>query len=63
MIKPKLKLYKVMVKCKVDVYVDVKAESLDQAFEKAKHLDNEDLFTFKGEYIDGETTVYGVFES
>jgi hypothetical protein len=59
----KLKTYMVMAKCNRDVSVEIKAESLGDAVAKAGDLKDEDFVKVIGDYNDGSTIVYGVFES
>jgi hypothetical protein len=59
----KLKTFQVMAKCHRDVSVEIKAENLEDALVKAKELKDGDFVEVLGDYNDGSTEIYGVFES
>ena len=59
----KTKIFTVLAKCYRDVSVKVKAESLEDAIVKAKELKDGDFVEIFGDYNDGSTEIYGVFQS
>jgi len=59
----RLKTFVVMGKIKLDTDIEISAESLEDALDKAKELNIHDFIQIKGGYNDGGSEVYGVFES
>ena len=57
-----LKDYNVQAKLDILVAITVKAESLDKALEEAKLLKTKDFVIIRGDWIDGEHTLTGIYE-
>lgn len=55
--------YNVWAHCRQTVSVEIRAQSLEEALEKAKELDEEDFVTVNGEYADGEFEITGVLKN
>ena len=58
-----LKTFMIMAKCYRDVNVEIRAENLEEALVKSKELKDEDFISVLGDYNDGNTKIYGIFES
>lgn len=58
-----LKTFHVMAKLRLDCGVDIKAESIEDAVAKARLMKETDFVEVLGEYTDGETKIFGVFEN
>lgn len=58
-----LKSFNVMAKLQLECGIDVKAESLEDAIDKARQLKELDFVDMKGDFNDGSIKVFGVWEN
>ena len=58
----KLDAYTVMVKLKIECDLSIQAESLEDAIAKARDLHEDDFITTRGNLLDSDLHINGVFE-
>lgn len=58
-----LKTFHVMAKLILDCGVDVKAESLEEALDKARLMKEKDFVEVLGEYTSGDMNIFGIYEN
>ena len=58
-----LKTFSIWAKCYREVSIDIQAESLEEALAKSKEIDEDEFVTVNGDYHDGSTEIYGIFQS
>jgi hypothetical protein len=58
----KLKSFSIWAKLNLDVLINIKAESLEDAVEKSKELKELDFVDIKGEFNDGNIKITGAHE-
>jgi hypothetical protein len=57
------KTFNVMAKLNLECGIDIKAESLEEAVEKARDLTESDFVEILGNYNDGSIEIFGLFEN
>lgn len=58
----KLKTYHVMAELDLQVGIDIKATSMEDALQQARKLDEQSFVTIEGEYLDGHWSLYGIYK-
>lgn len=58
-----MKIFNITAEMRLDVDLQISAEDLDDALEQAKKLKEHDFVKFKGDYIDGEFSIRGVYRT
>jgi len=56
-----MKTYYIMAKVTANVHLAIKAKSLEDALEQSEILKDDDFINVKGEWVDGEHEIIGVF--
>ena len=59
----RLNTFSVWAKLNLDVSIEIKAESLEDAVVRSKELKEHDFVEFLGDFNDGDMKITGVFES
>ena len=59
----KLQSFSVWARLHIDATINIEAESMADALERAKELDEHDFVKILGVYIEGKFLVYGVLEN
>lgn len=58
-----LKSFSITAKINIESDITISALDLEDALKKSKELDIEDFIEFKGEWIDGDIEINGIFKN
>ena len=59
----RLKSFSVMAKVEIETSITIRAESLEDAVEKATNLKEADFVEIHGEFVGGEVKITGCYEN